>query len=96
MLQGFAQIKAIMEDNPTMMNESITYLKILAEQDQLPALAKSVVMKNSIAQYFSQIFMFGSTSSFYKYSTSLLNNRLLEIVQEFHKSQLNFPPWMRI
>jgi hypothetical protein len=89
---GFAQAKAIMEDYPDMMRQSIEYLTNLADQARFYVLPKNAIKKSSIELYFTQLFTKGATESFYKQSTALLNHRILEIIQEFHKSHLQYPP----
>jgi hypothetical protein len=74
------------------MRQSIEYLTKLADQAQLSVLAKNAINKSSIAMYFTQLFTKGATESFYKQSTALLNHRILDIIQEFHKSHLQYPP----
>jgi hypothetical protein len=68
------------------MKQSIEYLANLAEQAQLSGLAKNAINKISIEKYYTRLFTKGATGGFYKYSTPLLNQRILDIIKEFHKS----------
>jgi hypothetical protein len=74
------------------MTQSIEYLTNLAEQAQFSVLAKNAINKVSIAQYHTRLFTKGATQAFYKQSIALLNHRILDIIQEFHKSPLKYPP----
>jgi hypothetical protein len=89
---GLAHAKVIMQDYPGIMKQSTEYLIALAEKANMFANTKLPFSKNSIAEYFSQLFMKKTIKTFYNYSTNLLNKRLLEIIQEFHESQLQYPP----
>jgi hypothetical protein len=74
------------------MRQSIEYLTNLAEQAQISVRTKNTFNKVSIAQYYTQLFTKGATNAFYKHSTALLNQRILDIIKEFHQSQLQHPP----
>jgi hypothetical protein len=74
------------------MKQSIEYLTNLAEQAQISARAKIAFNKVSIDQYYTRLFTKGATKTFYKQSTALFNHRILDIIQEFHKSQKKYPP----
>jgi hypothetical protein len=86
----------IMQDYPDIMKQSAEYLTALAEKANVFANKKVPFKKDSIAQYFNLFFTKGAKNSFYNCSTDLLNKRLLEIIQEFHESQLKYPPSMKI
>jgi hypothetical protein len=79
-----AQIKAVMEDNPAMMQQSIEYLTSLAERAQLSIQEKKVLNKEQIIQFFSKV-SYWVEKSFYNCAIDLLSNQLQEIIQEFIK-----------
>jgi hypothetical protein len=79
-----AQIKAVMEDYPEMMQQSIEYLTSLTERAQLSIQEKKALNKVLIIRFFS-IVSYWADKSFYSCAIDLLSNRLLEIIQEFLK-----------
>jgi hypothetical protein len=58
--------------------------------------AHKFLTNSSITRYYTQLYLKGSTISFFDYSTALLKNRLLAIIQEFKKFQPTYPSSIRI
>jgi hypothetical protein len=72
-----AQYKTMQEDYPEMIAQSIEYVSNLAERSELSKAEQRVLNQTSISKYFSTFFGGECNFAFFRYSTKLLNNRIV-------------------